>query len=168
MNAATLNHYPLRALRSNLAGIAGKERRTPSGEGAAALLGVLAGGLEVMLWNYCRQEPLCAAPLKGIEGGLRANLCDSRFSIHPLFRFSQMLFGLNFFVHPFRVQGACQTILRQSLHFPGVTNPGGGTRCINAGHCAFEEHIHTSENGPRSSFLQRKRGLSDGKAQAAA
>jgi hypothetical protein len=55
----------------------------PSGEGAAALLGVLASWFEVILRNYSRWAPFRAGPQQDIAIGFRANLFDSRFVVHP-------------------------------------------------------------------------------------
>ena len=70
----------------------GRERQErsaalPSGEGEAALLGVLASGLGSAL-RYCYwRAPFRAALLRALASNLRANLFASQSFVHPVFRF---------------------------------------------------------------------------------
>jgi hypothetical protein len=50
------------------------------------------------------------------------------------------------------LQGACQMQPRQTPHFPRFTNAAERSACLNAGHCAFEEHGEVGEGRRMMSF----------------
>ncbi len=65
----------------------GKERSAalPSGEGVAALLGVLAGGSGSTLRHYWRWAPFRAGQQQTFAANLRTNIFVARSLAHPVF-----------------------------------------------------------------------------------
>ena len=141
----------------------------PLGEGAAALLGVLAGCLEVTLRNYSRQEPCCAARLRSFGSGLRANIFDSRPCVHPAI-FARWVWSLDL---AFCTSVPCARRLPNDLTANSADSFSYKSRqknpWVNAGQCAFEEHTGDGEKRPDEIvFVKEKEALLDGGIQATA
>lgn len=121
---------------------------SPSGEGGAALLGVLASGSRRMLRNYCRWAPFRAGPLGSIAMDFRANLFDSRSFVPAAGPLPGGKLSDSAFVSALsQVHGACQTRLSEALYFLCLRNAREEYGCTNAGHCALEEQHGKSQGG---------------------
>jgi hypothetical protein len=58
-----------------------------------------------------------------------------------IFQFPSVALRPGLCEHTFYVQEICQTVSPQALPFPYLADTAKPACCINAGHCASEEHI---------------------------
>jgi hypothetical protein len=130
-----------RGLNAALRATDGQERSAalPSGEGVAALLGVLAGSSGSTLKHYWRWAPFRAGQRQTLAANLRANLFATRSFAHPVFRLLAAHLRLDHLWTHLLSAGRLPNSSTASCVFSLSYKPAQMDSCIIAAHCASKE-----------------------------